>query len=341
MSAFPILTTEAEVQVGDMTRLDASRSFVAKSATLDVASVEIRPSLSGSYVNVFGSDGREGWIMDWAYESFAIDINSLNATFKVKEGDAIRTATVAGATYASFSDFATALQTALNAAGGGTYAVTLVADAIGTKMKITGSVGFSIVPTLLSDMCGLSLIKDSSTTLTGDPLEFGWRIASCKVTDNDETPTATEKHFLLRVYTPEGDALWSSDADLQAHEDDIMKWVAPGRATFLNFHRSAQRKILQWLDRNGYTNVYDRKYRKRDVLDFSEFREWSTFQALVLIFGSISNAVDDVFDQKRKEYEKHLVHAQERAILRIDSDADGVQDVTEGPSIGSGTLYRR
>ena len=121
----------------------------------------------------------------------------------------------------------------------------------------------------------------------------------------------------LHVYSVNGDYLFSNDPDLMQFEPDIRKWISDGRNSFLNIHRQAQKHILEWLDREGYTNTSGDIYTKYDFLNISEVFEWSRFVALRMIFEGIKSSKDDVFEQKKKDYSDREVAARDRAILRI------------------------
>ena len=67
MAIFPIIKTEATVQTGDLTRIDATKSI----ATVDeaaISKVEIEPLASNGYIDVTGSDS-EDWYLDWVYDT--------------------------------------------------------------------------------------------------------------------------------------------------------------------------------------------------------------------------------------------------------------------------------
>lgn len=67
MAIFCDLKLEPLVQVSDKTRLDASRSFIAKGDSA-ITLVEIEPDTGVGYVDVTG-DGSKDWYLDWAYST--------------------------------------------------------------------------------------------------------------------------------------------------------------------------------------------------------------------------------------------------------------------------------
>ncbi len=156
----------------------------------------------------------------------------------------------------------------------------------------------------------------------------------------DGTTTTTETK-VMTVISVEDDNLFSSDYDLLGQEPDIMRFLPNGRNSFLDVHRAAQTKILQWLDHQGYTDSEDAKLTKESVVDVTEVQEWSTYLALRLIFEANSNAVDDIFRKKAEYYEDMELKAKNRAFLRLDYDGDGeVDDSEEVSRISSPRLVR-
>jgi len=61
---FPNLSIEAELQIEDKTRMDASRSFVTNDG--NITDVLIKPEASDAFISVFNSDS-DKWYLDWAY----------------------------------------------------------------------------------------------------------------------------------------------------------------------------------------------------------------------------------------------------------------------------------
>ncbi len=145
----------------------------------------------------------------------------------------------------------------------------------------------------------------------------------------------------IQIITAEDDMLWSTDADIRGHEPMIMNYLKEGRASFLDQHRLAQTEILRWLDQQGYVDIFTNRYTKAAFVDHEEVADWSKFTCLRLIYSGISNAVDDIFDKKAKEYKGQEVKARDRAVLRIDMDGDGEIDKSERADIKSCVIVRR
>ncbi len=145
----------------------------------------------------------------------------------------------------------------------------------------------------------------------------------------------------IQVITANDDYLYSNDSDLQMQESDIMKWVKDGRNSYKDLHRRAQTLILNHLRKQGYVDVNGDPYTKEAIVDIEEVKQWSTFIVLRIIFDSISNAVDDVFAAKSKYYKGQEVEWRNQAVLRLDTDGDGVVDDGEQVDIQSGVVVRR
>lgn len=134
----------------------------------------------------------------------------------------------------------------------------------------------------------------------------------------------------IQVNTEADDMLFSTDADIINKENDILSWVQEGRSSFLNVHRQARDLILTYLDESGYTDNNGARLTAAAIVDTEEVREWSAALTLKLIFKSISNAVDDIFQEKASMYAGQESIHRNRAVLRFDKDGDGEIDRGEG-----------
>lgn len=122
----------------------------------------------------------------------------------------------------------------------------------------------------------------------------------------------------INIYSVEGDYLYSNDQELVQFEPDIRRWIPEGRNSFLNVHRQAQREILDYLDRNGFTDINGNKYNKFDLLDRSDVNEWSRYAALRMIFEGITVSREDVYNSKRQIYDGKEANARNRMTLSLD-----------------------
>lgn len=65
MARFPIIENEAIVQVGDKTRIDATKSFATPDQQA-ISNVEIEPESGSGFIAVFDADSKK-WFLDWVY----------------------------------------------------------------------------------------------------------------------------------------------------------------------------------------------------------------------------------------------------------------------------------
>lgn len=331
MSIFSLLDNESEIQIYDKLRLNASKSFSSK-AVAEITSLTIAPDIGTTAVSCFSSDLNERYL-DWVYEDVTIDVGTENddLIFSEQGGSDLSTSLTAG-NY-SLSAYATHVASKMTTAGTQTY----TASVANNKITISAAASFQFKASSVATQSFFD-IDEASASHTSDTVEYGNKIVTVVVGNGTETDT---KYFYLKCYSVDGDKLFSSDGDLVAHEPDLMQWCPDGKSSFKNVYRRAQKLIIAWLDQNGYVNAYGDKFDKNDIIDIEEVRQWSTFMSLRLIFQGMSNAIDDVFDRKSKMYELNEEAARQRAILRIDTNNDGVADQSEGLSIYSGSLYRR
>jgi hypothetical protein len=344
MALFPNLDIEEKVQLNDKTRLSGVRSFVTKDAD-PITTMTIKAGSDGSEISAF--DAKEsGRYLDWQFSTFNLDVDSTNNKIDFKEGSTSYAATISTNTY-TLSSLCTEIKTQMEAAGAYTYTVTTSDN----KITIAATGTFSLLPstgtnylTSLLPTIGFSprlgygdTDYGSKTTVTGRKIRHLTKAIT--ITIGDGTTTANKTEY-IEVYSKDGDALFSSDGDLKAHKEDIMNYLRPGRNSYLNFHRRAQDLIISTLDREGFVDVYGVPYSIDAFVNLEEFRQWSTFMTLRLIFEDRSNAIDDVFDRWAKNYGAQESQAKSRAILRIDIDGDGSTEIGEGIGFKSSRCVR-
>ncbi len=155
-------------------------------------------------------------------------------------------------------------------------------------------------------------------------LDYEYSTAGVKVVtlriDNGTTPIT--KAYSVTVLTAAVDLLFSSDETLTAYEPDILTYVRDGRNSFKDAHRRVQFLMLDWLDSNRYWKSTGARYAKEDLIDIQDFKEWSTFWALQLIFEGLSDKVDDKWSQKAAVYRGLAKAASERGTLRLNTNGD-------------------
>ena len=348
MAIFPVIKSEKSIQVEDRIRFRGGRSYVSRGSDA-ITTMTIKPGADGSAIDVFNAD-TDLRFLDWQFTTFEIDIDATNNKLNFNEGGSELTATLTNATY-SLAALATQIAAQLNTVGSNTYTVS-----VNAVDKVTISVGtgesFSLLPQTGSDAAAsiLPIIGfkpkagfgdadfASKSTLTGDRVRSMPRAVTIEVGDGSTTESRT---LYVDLFSVDGDALFSSDADLQAHRHDILDWLPEDRDSFLHIHRRAQGLILEFLDRAGYVDI------NGDPLDIDAFvmpeeaKYWSIFLALRIIHDELSNDPDDDFFAKARDFEHLEERHRDRAIFRLDSDNDGKADVGEGVQITGGVVVRR
>jgi hypothetical protein len=151
----------------------------------------------------------------------------------------------------------------------------------------------------------------------------GDKSVSLRIT-TDGAPETFSK--TITVISETDDKLFSTDEELTPHEPDILEYVRSGRNSFLNVHRTAQDRILTWLDEHRITDSNGDRLTKDAIVDIEEVNDWSKFMVLRMIFEGLSNSVDDIFSAKALSYRELEATARNRSQIRLDRDGDGEID---------------
>ena len=166
----------------------------------------------------------------------------------------------------------------------------------------------------------------------------GDKVVTLSVT-TDGIPVTTTK--TITVIDPADDHLLSADNDLVEMESDILNWIRNGRSSFLDKHRVARDLVLDELDSAQIWKNNGTRYEAADI-DKQEFKEWSRYLTLKVIYESNSNAVDDIFSQKAEKYKTMAISAKTRASYRLDYNQDGeIDEIDEKTENISGYIFRR
>lgn len=172
----------------------------------------------------------------------------------------------------------------------------------------------------------------------------GFKDVSVKIVADSGDKTKTYM-AAINVLDEDTDALLSTDNDLYPYEPDILNYLPRGKNSYIYAHRKSQERILAYLDEQRIWKSDNSIYTKQDLVDLGselqdQFRQWSTFQTLLIIFESVQVSNADIFQEKKLEYENLMRQARNRSSLRLDQDGDGVID--EVPyNIRSTRLIRR
>lgn len=167
----------------------------------------------------------------------------------------------------------------------------------------------------------------------------GDKVISVRITTNG-APTLGS--IPVKALTAAEDNLFSNDNDLLEFESDILNWVKDGRSSFLDKHRAAQELILNELDSAQIWKQDGTRFVAADIVDIKEFKQWSKFLTLSIIFNSLSNQVDDIFSQKAAKYQSMAISGKTRATYRLDFNQNGtIEQNSEKTENISGLLVRR
>lgn len=140
------------------------------------------------------------------------------------------------------------------------------------------------------------------------------------------------KTMTVTVLSVDDDALLSDDNDLIKHEPEIYDNLVSGKNSFVYAHRKAQERILAYLDEQRIWKNGGEIYTKNDLViiegvEFKEqFRQWSIYETLMIIFESSKVSNDDIFEEKKESYRALRNQSRTRGGLTLDSDNDGVAD---------------
>lgn len=333
MPIFTNVECEDKVQINDKIRISSSKSFVSVGTTaISVLTISPTPEVTG--ITVFNADASLRYL-DWEYSAFEMDIDSSNNALVFSEGGSDLTATLTSGTY-TLAELADEIVLQMESSGALDYEVDV---GITDKLTISASGSFSIVQNALWNQLGFKV--STGTTLAGGSSYVGKRIRyltkKIVASANSGGPSSTATKY-VKLYSVDGDNLFSSDSDLVSDEPDILKWLPDGKNSFKNVHRRAQEIILSWLDEKGYTDVFYNKLSIDAIVDSAEVTEWSKYLTLSLIFKGIRNAVDDIFGEKAKDYEVLSAKSRNRLVLRLDLDGDGDIDGSSQESVRVSTI---
>lgn len=157
----------------------------------------------------------------------------------------------------------------------------------------------------------------------------GSKTISVRITSDMGTKTKT---YITDILTEAEDALLSDDNDILPYEPTLLRFLPKGKNSFKYAHRASQDKILAYLDEQRIYKNDKSRYTKHDLATITDpefkyqFKQWSSFQTLLIIFESIQVSVNDVFEEKRQQYDNDMRQHRNRASLRLDQNGDGVLD---------------
>jgi hypothetical protein len=155
----------------------------------------------------------------------------------------------------------------------------------------------------------------------------GEKVVTLKVTTRDNTnpllPVDVEytTTLTITVIDETDDYLFSNDNNLRTLEPDILRWIPAEYSSWNHIHRQAQTNILDWLNEIRIVKPDGTAFTKEDIVNKEQVRRLSSLTALRMIFFSLSNQVDDIFDKKAQYYSQ--LEQQARTRNYIDLDVNG------------------
>ena len=143
------------------------------------------------------------------------------------------------------------------------------------------------------------------------------------------TEEALESEIEIEAISPDDDKLFSTDQDIILSEPDILRYLPSGKTSYNFMHRESQKRILGWLDEKKIWKSNGERFTKDDIVDMQEFKDWSRFLTLHLIFSAKIVKPDDFFDRKASDYQRLHISAKNRGALRLDTTGDGEINVKQ------------
>ena len=172
-------------------------------------------------------------------------------------------------------------------------------------------------------------VTDSFIDITANKyLDWSYSLAGINAIELEITTDGAPQVFAAKLtsISVADDYLFSSDADITPHEDDILNYVIAGRDSFLDKHRVAQERVMTYLNDQRIWDESGSKLSPSAIVNIDEVRDWSKFQTLAIIFEGISNQVGDIFSVKAEKYKGLMERSRASAALRLDRSGDGNED---------------
>lgn len=165
----------------------------------------------------------------------------------------------------------------------------------------------------------------------------GVKTVSCRITTTGSPETVT---FDITCLTEADDKLFSDDDDFLQHESDVLKYLKNGKNSFKNYHREAQRMILEYIYRIGITDRDGNQLTKDALIDVDEVRFWSKYTTLALIMFDQSTTPGDQFALLAQNYMSKANDSRHDSIIKLDINGDGTIDSKEHVDITWRRLVR-
>jgi hypothetical protein len=126
--------------------------------------------------------------------------------------------------------------------------------------------------------------------------------------------------------------VFADDNDLLGEMRTLTKYLASGDTTFITYHESARKQIVQSIRNRGSRKkslTINKNITKWDILDAGEISEAAKHLALSKIFFAISDNPEDKWYQRYLDNRRMYEAAFNLFYLTLDTDDDGVVDGAE------------
>jgi hypothetical protein len=151
----------------------------------------------------------------------------------------------------------------------------------------------------------------------------GEKTITVQATDGTNT---VSQNFTINVITAIEDNLYSNDSQIFAIESELKRYIPQGRNSYINIHREAQSRILNYLDRKRIWQDNGEPYTKTQINLHGELQKWSLYEAMLMIYTDLLISVGDKFAEKVNEYKALRNYERDRGAIRIDKNNSGTID---------------
>jgi hypothetical protein len=138
-----------------------------------------------------------------------------------------------------------------------------------------------------------------------------------------EDESEKEVSFFIDCLTEEKDALFSSDSQLFAWENELQYQFPQGKNSFKYAHRNSQNMIIRYLDGEGIRKKDGSPFSKQELAENVYISEWSAYQTIINLLEDQRITDSDIFNEKKKSYMARLIDAKKNAAIRLDYDDNG------------------
>lgn len=150
------------------------------------------------------------------------------------------------------------------------------------------------------------------------------------------------QNFTLDIISEADDNLYSNDQQIFKIEQELLKYIPPGRNSYKNLHREAQSRILNYLDRKRIWNDDGTAYTKEQLNLTGELSLWSLYETILMIYQDLFVSVGDKFVEKINEYKALRNYERDRGAIRVDKNNNQTIDTSsEIQELKSFRLIRR